>query len=136
MEEITRKEYLKRYQRDNKERLSQYKKQYSKANKSYGRKNHLISKYKISAKEFEMISIKQANVCKICLGVNNDNRPLYVDHCHKTNKIRGLLCHYCNSMLGMAKDCVSTLEAAIIYLQAAEGAQTLTIEAINVHNSK
>ena len=42
--------------------------------------------------------------------------PLYVDHCHKTNTLRDLLCHQCNSFLGHAKDNIEILQKAIDYL--------------------
>jgi hypothetical protein len=42
---------------------------------------------------------------------------LAVDHCHKTGKIRGLLCHYCNIALGGFKDSIESLKKAIKYLE-------------------
>lgn len=51
--------------------------------------------------------------CKIC----NLKSVLVVDHCHKKGHVRGLLCKHCNSMLGMAKDNIQTLENAIKYLE-------------------
>ena len=49
--------------------------------------------------------------CDIC------NEPAtQVDHCHKTGKTRGALCHNCNSMLGMAKDSAWRLTKGIEYL--------------------
>ncbi len=42
----------------------------------------------------------------------------FVDHCHKTKWIRGLLCRKCNSMLGFANDQPATLIAALVYLES------------------
>jgi hypothetical protein len=49
-------------------------------------------------------------------------RRLDVDHCHSSEKVRGLLCNPCNSMLGHARDNVFILKAAANYLEKhAEG---------------
>ena len=42
---------------------------------------------------------------------------LYVDHDHLTGKLRDLLCHHCNLLLGNAQDSVERLRLAIAYLQ-------------------
>lgn len=57
----------------------------------------------------------QNGLCKIC-GMINDGKSLCVDHCHKTGKIRGLLCANCNSGIGMMKDSPDILRNAIDYL--------------------
>jgi hypothetical protein len=44
----------------------------------------------------------------------------HVDHCHKTDKVRGLLCGPCNIMLGLAKDNEMLLANAILYLEKQE----------------
>jgi len=41
-----------------------------------------------------------------------------VDHCHKTNKIRGLLCMKCNVSLGNVEDSIDKLIGLIAYLKA------------------
>lgn len=45
---------------------------------------------------------------------------LVVDHCHKTGRIRGLLCHNCNRALGLLQDDVGVLRKAIGYLKGVE----------------
>jgi hypothetical protein len=42
---------------------------------------------------------------------------LHVDHCHSTNKIRGLLCTNCNTILGKCYDNEDILMRAVSYLQ-------------------
>ncbi len=56
-------------------------------------------------------SIKE---CVIC----GDSTELVVDHCHSTNKVRGMLCGSCNLGLGKFKDDPELLEFARIYLLA------------------
>jgi len=53
-----------------------------------------------------------------CLICNQVVERLYLDHCHETGKVRGLLCLQCNSGLGSFRDDISRLASAIRYLQA------------------
>jgi hypothetical protein len=46
----------------------------------------------------------------------------------KAGKVRGLVCHPCNVMLGMARDSVQTLWNAIKYLQDAQVAEELEVQ--------
>ncbi len=57
--------------------------------------------------------------CQICpRKLNRRTRHLMpnVDHCHKTGRVRGIICGHCNTMLGKAKDSLQVLENAIKYL--------------------
>jgi hypothetical protein len=49
--------------------------------------------------------------------LSNLRKKLFVDHCHKTNKIRGLLCQKCNFLIGLANDSPQVLSLAIHYLR-------------------
>ncbi len=75
--------------------------------------------YGISLKDFNLMVEKQNGLCLICKKPPNNNKKsdnLYIDHDHKTGKIRGLLCHKCNAGLGSFNDNVVLLEEAIKYL--------------------
>lgn len=50
--------------------------------------------------------------CVIC----GSTEELVVDHCHKTNIVRGMLCNHCNRGLGHFKDDPELLEFARMYL--------------------
>jgi hypothetical protein len=57
--------------------------------------------------------------CAICGSEETNNiktNKMYVDHCHETGKVRGLLCNGCNSGLGHFKDSINNLKLAIEYL--------------------
>lgn len=57
--------------------------------------------------------IAQAVGCAIC---GDDDVQLEVDHCHKTMKVRGMLCGPCNRGLGQFRDDPRRLQAALDYL--------------------
>ena len=79
----------------------------------------LRKKYGISFEILEKMKAIQKNKCKICFKVFSaqiGNDAAKVDHCHTTNKVRGLLCGYCNLMLGCAKDSTRILHSGISYL--------------------
>lgn len=58
---------------------------------------------------------KQNGLCAICFRPNVKGKKLAVDHCHKTNKIRGLLCNPCNLKMSAIDD-VEWKEKAEVYL--------------------
>lgn len=83
-------------------------------------------KYGISIKEYNEILKTQDDKCAICNRSQIDNnihnltrKPTFlpVDHCHKTGKIRGLLCGNCNVALGLFQDNPEILLKAITYLK-------------------
>jgi len=64
------------------------------------------------------------HLCPICLktkenvvGGNKTSSPWVLDHCHKSKKFRGWLCHKCNRALGGFDDDVAMLTRAIKYLE-------------------
>ena len=66
--------------------------------------------------------IKQNNCCDICKEniINFKTRgdfPLFIDHNHVTNKVRGLLCLHCNSALGFLKENIKIAKNIITYLE-------------------
>ena len=84
------------------------------------RKAQFKKKYKITLEDYNRILEEQRKVCKICGGLQivKNRKYLYVDHDHKTLKVRGLLCSNCNNLLGCAKDDIKILQSAINYLKA------------------
>jgi DNA-directed RNA polymerase subunit RPC12/RpoP len=77
-----------------------------------GRKFHLKRRYNITPQEYENKLISQDYKCAICGKLDS----LHIDHCHKTNKLRDLLCRQCNSGLGQFKDNISLIQKAVQYL--------------------
>ena len=59
-----------------------------------------------------LLKAKQNNKCALCL----KEKELFVDHCHDTGNVRGLLCRECNTSLGKFHDDVNILTRAIDYI--------------------
>ena len=85
--------------------------------KKFHTKRRLKYEYGITESDYNSIAEAQNYKCKIC----NTETKLVVDHCHKTNKVRGLLCNPCNMALGLLKDNINSLENAKTYLQQTNG---------------
>jgi hypothetical protein len=78
-------------------------------------KKNLQRLYGITEAQYNEMVKKQDGKCKIC-GATSRNR-LNIDHCHKTGKVRGLLCWNCNIGIGYFKDSSNLLDIASKYLQ-------------------
>ena len=98
------------------ERYKEYRRKNKKDEKESNRLYQKKTKYGLNAEEYYNMFESQNNKCTICGEEFSDSNRAFVDHCHKTNKVRGLLCTRCNSLLGMAKDNIEILQNAIKYL--------------------
>jgi hypothetical protein len=80
---------------------------------------HRLKRTGWSAEAYENAYIRQDGKCGICRTHLNSSRytKLAADHCHKTKKIRGLLCTQCNTAIGLMKDSTERLLAAVEYLK-------------------
>lgn len=86
---------------------------HSPAGRRTNKSKQLKNLYGISLEEYEAMAERQQGLCAIC-GV--EPLILHVDHCHDSNKVRGLLCGSCNRAIGLLKDNVTSLHRAIEYL--------------------
>ena len=68
--------------------------------------------YNISQNEYETLLNNNNGLCLGC----NEKKSTDLDHCHKTGKIRGLLCNGCNMALGLLNDNINTLKRLSKYL--------------------
>jgi hypothetical protein len=83
-------------------------------------RRRVLYKYGLTVNDFANILKKQNNSCDICkvdFFELTNIEMVCIDHCHKTGKVRGLLCSTCNSGLGMFKDDENNLINAINYLK-------------------
>lgn len=87
------------------------------------RRYWLKSQYGLSLEDYNNKLKEQNHRCAICNYDETDSFKglLFVDHCHTTGKIRGLLCHHCNTALGKFRDSKEILANAINYLDKYDG---------------
>lgn len=83
-------------------------------------RRRLEKNYQLSPARLAGLLRDQNYQCAICSksfhGVSKRERHIDHDHHHGT-KVRGILCHHCNALIGFARDDVGILQAAVTYLQ-------------------
>jgi hypothetical protein len=92
------------------------------------RDSHLRRTFGITLAQFNAVNEFQSGLCAICDNPPNGkyDHTLYVDHDHKTGRIRGLICDNCNVVLGRVNDSSEILSRMITYLESPEAAPTST----------
>jgi hypothetical protein len=137
--------YYKEYYEKNKEKLREYTKLWGR--KRYGSKprsvikhtnktveesikrkrnsskeSYLKKTYNIGMEQYNILFSEQEGKCAIC-GIHQTDlkHPLYVDHCHNTGIIRGLLCRKCNFAIGLFSENVIFIDNAKKYLENFNG---------------
>ena len=120
-------EYHKKVYKRKKEREPNYyremnakvRKKAKEKNPNYYREINLKTNYGITLDDYNNLLEKQNYRCAICNKHNSDNnkKNLFVDHCHKTGIIRGLLCSNCNSGLALLGDNFESVEKTLEYLK-------------------
>ncbi len=116
------KDYMKIYSRKNRKRIRKYQLKYKQTEK--GKLNYQINnkkrkfiRHNITPEKYLLMLNSQENKCLICGEIMEHPQ---IDHNHKTNKIRGLLCRNCNLVLGLTRENTATLLRAIDYLNRYE----------------
>ena len=77
------------------------------------KQGHMLTRYGITAQEYRVLYEAQEGLCLVC---RSHHEVLHVDHCHDTNRVRGLLCGTCNRGLGLFYDNPELLQRAADYL--------------------
>ena len=77
-----------------------------------------FKKYGLTQEQWEQTLKAQGSKCAVCPATEPGwDRDWVVDHCHTTNKVRGLVCVNCNLLIGHSQDNPETLRAAAKYLE-------------------
>jgi len=83
-------------------------------NRRYKLKDRLRNRG-ITEAEFVAMVENQKGLCAIC---GRSGKKLVIDHCHKTGKVRGLLCYSCNLAIGLLNDSPELFSACSRYVVA------------------
>ena len=113
--QIRRQQYLKHKDREketrrkylikNREKVLETQKKWN--NKNFERRKNVILKnvYGITLDDYNRMFNTQEGKCAICKRHQNElTRTLCVDHDHKTNKVRALLCLTCNTDVSVVEN--------------------------------
>jgi len=95
----------------------QYDHKYHIKNRKKKTNRDLIKSYGISLQQKLQMLKKQNEKCAICEKELLIDRDKNVDHCHKTGKVRDILCCKCNFGIGYFNDSVDLLKSAQKYLE-------------------
>jgi hypothetical protein len=79
------------------------------------KKHQLAKRYNCTPEEY-LARMSSSDVCGIC----GSNSYLVYDHCHTTNKFRGVLCQGCNKAIGQLGDTAGSVLKAYEYLKRFE----------------
>lgn len=111
----------------NKENLSKWRKEWRRNNpqedKLKQRQAHLRRSFGITIEQYNDLFRQQNGVCAICRKPETVRNAKYgpgilkVDHCHKSGRVRGLLCNRCNLGIGHLQDDAVLVRAAAEYLE-------------------
>jgi hypothetical protein len=98
-------------ERPNRERSNR---KWRERNPTYYRDKNLMDKYGITVEQYGYLLEAQEGKCAVC---GDEMRPPCVDHCHRSGKVRGLLCSSCNLGIGKLKDSSDVLAKAAAYVR-------------------
>ncbi len=130
--ECVSKKFRRQYEKDPERFITRVRSYYEKARQEReqfyagGAKSRLaereLAKYGLTVEAFREMEKRQCGKCAVCHRTPEEvdghrSRRLYVDHCHDTGAIRGLLCSRCNTAIGYFEHCPERLMSAAHYLQ-------------------
>lgn len=102
----THPEIYRRWRVNNRERAAKYTRKLN------------LKKKGFSLDAYSVVRAIQGEMCAICKSefASMESRRIHADHCHRTSLARGVLCHECNTALGLFRDNPEIMLSAISYL--------------------
>lgn len=82
------------------------------------RRKSVLARYGLTLEQYEVALAKSKGLCRVCKRRPTGKRSsLCIDHDEVTGQFRGLLCHNCNVILGLAHEEPDRLRALAEYLE-------------------
>lgn len=108
--------YMRQWTKRHPERAAQYNQK--RRERGVGVAYALRTRYGLTVQQRDAMLAAQNGKCAICEAPEPGWKHNWtIDHCHRTGKLRQILCHSCNIVLGRVKDSPATLQKMIDYLQ-------------------
>jgi len=86
----------------------------------YNWRSKIKAAYGLTEDDYDSLFKLQNGKCAICnTSLEYRSRSTHIDHNHSTLEIRGLLCHHCNTAIGLMKEDIVVMNNAIRYLSEA-----------------
>jgi len=84
-------------------------------------RKRLLRSLSMTLDDLQLAFERQGGKCTICeIKIDlNGGKHIHIDHCHETNRFRGILCIGCNTSLGKFGESPERLERAAAYLRGA-----------------
>lgn len=114
-----------RWLNDNRDKRRAAEKKWIESNPDYNRNKRLRS-YGLTQEDYDAMLASQEHRCAVCEEELVDTKTTHIDHCHETDKVRGLLCLSCNTAAGRLGDCPDRVQALADYLRLHQGELCLT----------
>lgn len=100
------------------ERRKGWAKDWRTANPDYEWRRGLMRHYNLTDVEWHRMFESQGFKCASCGAVEHRGKNWHTDHCHETDRVRGILCHPCNTTCkGPPRECVSRLQSCLEYMK-------------------
>jgi hypothetical protein len=117
--------YQKQWRALNRDRVNEYSKRYRANNPGVSAHHNTLfrfRKYGLTPDAYTAMLAGQSGRCAICrcmldLKAGRGVGAACIDHCHKTGRVRGVLCTNCNHGVGKFRDDPALLLAAVEYLR-------------------
>lgn len=92
---------------------------YYQRNKDSYKDKYILRRHGLTQDQYTLLLEGQDYKCAICKVDFEEigRKRTHIDHCHRSGKIRAILCNTCNQALGLLKDDTNLLQRAITYLE-------------------